>query len=735
MSLTIAKVVPELSLDRAFDYRIPENLQGTLVLGSKVRVPFGSREMTGYVVELRSESDIDKLKDITAVIGSGAFVPPTLIEMAQWLSVYYCAPLGAALQTVLPQAVRGGQSRFKERLWVEPLPVTEPDFGRAKSQKMAWAYLQENGAGWLHELCTHTATTGAVWHALAQKNLVTISPERQERDPLGTPVGEATEPLVLNDEQEAAYHAVLEEMARPKPQPILLHGVTGSGKTEVYLQAIARVLESGKSALVLVPEIALTPQTVDRFRRRFAGQKAGVAVLHSHLSQGERHDQWHQIREGRARIVIGARSAVFAPLVKLGLIVVDEEQENSYKQEESPHYHARDVAVMRGHLEGVAVMLGSATPSLESYLNALDKKYRLCRLTRRVEVQNMPTTHILDLRQELKNVKSPTLLAPSLVEAVNKRLASGEQTIIFLNRRGYATSLQCPQCGHVEECPRCSVSLTYHRAAGRLCCHLCDFTIAAPNVCPKCSFDQYKQRGIGTEKIEEAVERAFSTARIVRMDSDTMRGKEAYHKALTAFAKGETDILVGTQMIAKGLHFPNVTCVGVVHADLALQLPDFRASERVFQLLMQVSGRSGRGDVHGEVYVQTRTPFHPAIQFARHHDYDGFAEQELEFRKTLNYPPYQRAILITWRGRNEEKTLYVAEQTTKKIIELAGKDALISEPAPAPIAKINEQYRFHLFLRAPKLPPVTRALRPLLLEAQWPDDIKVTVDVDPMNLL
>ncbi|PAW75641.1 MAG: primosomal protein N' [Verrucomicrobia bacterium Tous-C9LFEB] len=735
MNLPFAKVVPELSLDRAFDYRIPEPLQRDVVLGSKVRVPFGPREITGYVVELRAQSEIEKLKDISAVIGQGAFVPPTIIELAQWISLYYCAPLGAALQTVLPQAVRGGQTRFKERLWVEPLPVKEPDFGRAKSQKNAWEFLQENGGGWLHELCVATATTAAIWRSLEQKNLVAISPERQERDPHAALDGDMSEPLVFNDEQKAAYDAVLEEMAKPKPQPILLHGVTGSGKTEVYLQAIARVLEAGKSALVLVPEIALTPQTVDRFRRRFAGQKAGVAVLHSHLSQGERHDQWHQIREGRAKIVIGARSAVFAPLVRLGLIVVDEEQENSYKQEESPHYHARDVAVMRGHMEGVAVMLGSATPSLESYQNALDKKYRLCSLTRRVEVQNMPTTHILDLRQELKNVKTPTLLAPRLVEAVNKRIDAGEQTIIFLNRRGYATSLQCPQCGHVEECPRCSVSLTYHRKANKLCCHLCDFSITAPNVCPKCAFDQYKQRGVGTEKIEESVERAFPNARIMRMDSDTMRGKHAYDEALSKFAAGETDILVGTQMIAKGLHFPKVTCVGVVHADLALQLPDFRAAERVFQLLMQVSGRSGRGDVHGEVYVQTRTPFHPAIQFARHHDYDGFAEQELEFRKVLNYPPYQRAILITWRGRSEEKTLYVAEQTAKKITELAGKDALITGPSPAPIAKINEQYRFHLFLRAAKLLPVTRALRPLLLEAQWPDDIKVTVDVDPMNLL
>jgi primosomal protein N' (replication factor Y) (superfamily II helicase) len=735
MSSPIARVVPELSLDRAFDYFIPEAMRAEVVLGSKVRVPFGARAITGYVVELRQTSEFEKLKAVEAVIGTGAFIPPTLIELAQWMSLYYCSPLGAALQTVLPQAVRGGATHFKERLWVQPLGGVEPDFGRAKSQKLAWEHVKGMGGAWLHELIAQTGITPAVWRGLAQKNLVSISAERQERDPHSAQTGTSTQPLLFNAEQKVAFDALMEEWAKPKPQAILLLGVTGSGKTEVYLQGIDRVLDAGQSALVLVPEIALTPQTVERFRRRFQGRKAGIAVLHSHLSQGERHDQWHQIREGRAQIVIGARSAVFAPLVNLGLIVVDEEHENSYKQEESPHYHARDVAVMRGHLESIPVLLGSATPSLESFLNARDKKYRLCTLRHRVEVQQLPTTHVLDLRQEFKKAKTVSLIAPSLAEAVDKRLGKHEQTIIFLNRRGYATSLQCPQCGHVEECPRCSVPLTYHRNGGKLRCHLCDYVAEPPTRCPECQFDSYRQRGAGTEKIEEVLESTFPTARIVRMDSDTMRNKNSYQETLGAFARGEIDILVGTQMIAKGLHFPNVTCVGVVNADSALQLPDFRSSERVFQLLMQVSGRSGRGDVHGEVYVQTRTPFHPAVQFARHHDYDGFADQELEFRKALNYPPYQRAILITWRGRSEEKTSYVADQTTKRIVELAGPEVLVTGPAPAPIAKINEQYRFHLFLRAARLLPVTRALRPLLLDAQWPDDIKVTVDVDPMNLL
>jgi primosomal protein N' (replication factor Y) len=515
---------------------------------------------------------------------------------------------------------------------------------------------------------------------------------------------------------------------------VLLHGVTGSGKTEVYLQAIAEVLALGKSALVLVPEIALTPQTVEHFRARFIGQKVGVAVLHSHLSSGERHDQWQHIRSGRARIVIGARSAVFAPLDDLGIIVVDEEHEHSYKQEESPHYHARDVAVMRGHLERVTVVLGSATPSLESYHHAKEGKYRLVELLQRVEEGQMPVTHVLDIRSKKKG-EPPVLVAPRLIEAIQARLDRSEQAIIFLNRRGYSSSLQCPQCGYVEMCPNCSVALTFHRRAEKLRCHLCDFSSAVPHACPQCGFAPCKYSGSGTEKVEHALVEAFPKARIERMDSDNMKGKDAYARTLGDFAEGKIDILVGTQMIAKGLHFPRVTCVGVINADLALQIPDFRASERVFQLLMQVSGRSGRGQVRGEVFVQTRVPFHPAIQFARHHDYTGFVEQELAFRCSLHYPPYERFVLVTARGRSEEKTLFVIENLAKEMERLDLPETEITGPAPAPIARIEERYRFQVFLRTRRIMAVTPRLRPLFMDRAWPDDIRVTLDVDPVDLL
>jgi primosomal protein N' (replication factor Y) len=761
----IARVVPEVSLDRAFDYEIPEALKEQVILGAKVRVPFGSREIVGYVVEFPTASfkptevsadaegapleqpelggkpaviNARVLKPILEVLGSPTFLPRILIELAQWIAQYYAAPLAVALKSVLPQAVRRADATFKQRLWVAPLVPALPEdavaaLKRAPAQRAAWDHLQQSGPGWLAELSQIPGCGVGAWRGLAERNLVSIGPQTQDRDPfLHAPVTESA-PHEMNAEQKAALVMVREEIAAEKPRVVLLHGVTGSGKTEVYLQAINHILSLGRSALVLVPEIALTPQTVERFRSRFIGQKVGVAVLHSHLSSGERHDQWQHIRSGRARIVIGARSAVFAPLENLGIIVVDEEHEHSYKQEESPHYHARDVAVMRGHLEGVAVVLGSATPSLESYHHAKEGKYRLAEVLARVEEGRMPTTHILDIRG--KKGTAPVLVAPRLIEAIQARIDRQEQSIIFLNRRGYASSLQCPQCGHVEMCPNCSVALTFHRRAQRLRCHLCDFAGPVPHACPQCGFAPYKYAGSGTEKVEQALVEAFPKARIARMDSDNMRGKDSYAQTLGDFAAGKIDLLVGTQMIAKGLHFPRVTCVGIINADLALQIPDFRASERVFQLLMQVSGRSGRAELAGEVFVQTRVPFHPSIQFARHHDYTGFAEQELEFRRSLHYPPYERFILITARGRSEEKTLYVLEQLAKEIEKLGLPETELTGPAPAPIARIEERYRFQVFLRTRKITAVTPRLRPLFMDRAWPDDIRISVDVDPVDLL
>ena len=512
----------------------------------------------------------------------------------------------------------------------------------------------------------------------------------------------------------------------PRPSTFLLHGVTGSGKTEVYLQAIAHALEQGKGAIVLVPEISLTPQTVERFKARFSSGplQTLVAVLHSHLSAGERHDEWHKIRQGRARIAIGARSAIFAPVEPLGLIVVDEEHEHTYKQEEAPRYHARDVAIVRGQMEGAVVVLGSATPSLESYYNCGKGKYTLLQLPERADDKKMPVVRIVDMRQTVRPRKAVPIFSPQLKEAIARRLEQKEQVILFLNRRGYSTSLQCPLCGFVAECPNCSVSLTYHRPEQKLCCHICAHVEPVPAVCPneKCRNPAIRYAGLGTQKVEATLAKLFPHARTVRMDSDALKRKEDYRRILGDFRAGKIDILVGTQMIAKGLHFPNVTLVGIIYADLALHQPDFRAGERTFQLLTQVAGRAGRGDIEGEVFVQAFTPFHPAIQFARRHDFEGFYEQEMEFREQLKYPPVGRIALLTLKGRNEEKVKFSADHLKHELDKAVGgiKGLVIAGPAPAPLLRAETYYRYQIMLRAQRMAALSQRLALLIRSLTLP---------------
>ncbi len=559
--------------------------------------------------------------------------------------------------------------------------------------------------------------------------------------------------------------ATQQESGVVKPsQVFLLHGVTGSGKTEVYLQALTHALEQGKGAIVLVPEISLTPQTVERFKARFSSGKLQtlVAVLHSHLSAGERHDEWHKIRQGRARIVIGARSAIFAPVEPLGLIIVDEEHEHTYKQEEAPRYHARDVAIMRGQMENAVVVLGSATPSLESYYNCKKGKYTLLELPERVDDQKMPHVRVVDMRQAAYKEKGPPIFSNQLKEAITQRLERGEQTILFLNRRGYSTALQCPKCGFVAQCPNCSLALTYHRPEQKLRCHICGFMDAVPAACPnvKCRNPAIRYAGLGTQKVEETLAKLFPDARVKRMDADTMKRKDDYRKVLGDFRVGKTDILVGTQMIAKGLHFPNVTLVGIIYADLALHQPDFRAGERTFQLLTQVSGRAGRGDVEGEVFVQAFAPFHPAIQYARRHDFTGFYEQEIEFREQLKYPPVSRVALLTLKGRNEDKVKFSADhlkrELEKKLMDNklltrpaatlsppggerdgargAFKDLILAGPAPAPLLRAETYYRYQIMLRTRAMSKLSQALAKIVATLALPEDVTLSVDIDPVNL-
>jgi primosomal protein N' (replication factor Y) len=730
----IAKVVMDISLDREFDYLVPDGLE--LSLGACVKVPFGRSVKTGFVVGFCSQSAHVQLKSILGQVGDQAMIPEPVLKLAQWMAAYYCAPLEQAVQTVLPGAVRKGSTRFKNQLQVS-LPSQVQSGAPSKKQQAVLDILSARGAMLLAQLSRAGGVSAGTLQAWADKGILDIAPATVMRNPL---VDHhhilPTEPLTLMPEQAAALDQVKacmdQEAAADRPHVVLLHGVTGSGKTEVYLQAIAHGLLQNKGAIVLVPEISLTPQTIERFYSRFGKR---LAVLHSHLSDGERHDEWHRIRRGEASIVIGARSAVFAPVHRLGVIIVDEEHEPSYKQDESPRYHARDVAVMRGVLEPCAVVLGSATPAMESWRNAQLNKYRLASLPRRVDHCRMPAIRVSDMRVEAEKSGHVSVFSRDLLEAIRLRLDRKEQVILFLNRRGFATSLICPKCGFVAQCQWCSVSMTYHRADERLRCHICGRQEAVPARCPGCQDPAFKFAGIGTQRVEEIVKKCFPRALVKRMDTDTMTAKSAYDQALGDFRVGKTDILIGTQMIAKGLHFPNVTLVGVIFADLSLHIPDFRAGERTFQLLAQVAGRAGRGDVSGEVIIQTYTPFHPAVQAVRRMDYAGFCEQEFEARRELCYPPFAHLICLTFRGRSEARVKYCCEQAGRKLRPELPDSVMLSEPVPAPLAKAKGIHRYQIIMRGPSTKRMTAAIRRLDLPAGLPVDVVLTVDVDAVNLM
>jgi primosomal protein N' (replication factor Y) (superfamily II helicase) len=755
----IARVSLEIALRKEFDYSIPPGLAAQIEVGSRVQVPFGTqkfgeRKIFGTVTALAEESGHANLKPILKVIGAQTLVTPKVLKLARWIGEYYCCAPETALKSVLPEAIRKEKEGWKKQLFVRALPLSGEFPKLPKRQQDVWNIIEERREILLAELLELAETTAATVRKLEDRGLLEITPEISERDPYARETILPTQNIVLNPAQNIALEKIKTAMNRRenggskiedrKAQPsstFLLHGVTGSGKTEIYLQALAHALEQGKGAIVLVPEISLTPQTVERFKARFSSGKSQtlVAVLHSHLSSGERHDEWHKIRQGRARIVIGARSAIFAPVEPLGLIIVDEEHETSYKQEEAPRYHARDVAIMRGQMENAVVVLGSATPSLESFYNCKRGKFTLLELPERVDNQKMPHVRVVDMRQAASGARGKEgtpLFSPQLKEAITQRLERGEQTILFLNRRGYSTSLQCPKCGYVCHCPNCSLALTFHRQEQKLACHICGHVEKVPLVCPKCKNPAIRFSGTGTQRVEETLAKLFPKARIRRMDADTMKRKDDYRKVLGDFRAGKTNILVGTQMIAKGLHFPNVTLVGIIYADLALHQPDFRAGERTFQLLTQVAGRAGRGDVEGEVFVQAFAPFHPAIQYARRHDFNGFYEQEIEFREQLKYPPVSRVALLTLKGRNEEKVKFSADHLKRELENNLKefKDLILAGPAPAPLLRAETFYRYQIMLRTRAMSALSRELARLIQSLALPEDVTLAVDIDPVNL-
>src|SRR5213595_3417353 len=742
MHSKFARVIIDRAIRRELDYAIPERVSARVGIGARVLVPFRDRRALATVVALLEETNVKGIREIEAVIGEGPTLSEPLLELARWIASYYCCPIEAVMRSLLPQVIRRAEVGWKKQQFVEIGSIVTSEMMEAlrrrapRQAELLEELTKANAALPAAEILRRLSLNVSTLRALVKRGLLKISERAVARDPHA---GEQFIPgpeLLLNEEQTAAFATIVRAISSAeKAKPILLHGVTGSGKTEIYLHAIRETLTRNRTAIVLVPEISLTPQTVERFKSRFAEAHDMVAVLHSHLSEGERHDEWHKLHSGRARIVIGARSAVFAPLENLGLIVVDEEHETTYKQEEAPRYHARDVAVVRAKIEKCLTILGSATPSLESYHNAAIGKYRLASLTQRIDEKQMPLMRIVDLRQERRKEKKAAILSEKLSQAIATRLEKREQTILFLNRRGFSTSLLCSNCGEARNCPNCSVALTFHRHMARLSCHLCGHTAAVPKKCPACGKDALIYAGFGTEKVESTVSHLFPKANVRRMDADSMTRKEAYRDTLRNFRTGKIDILVGTQMIAKGLHFPNVTLVGIINADLALHLPDFRAGERTFQLLTQVAGRAGRGETPGEVFVQTYTPFSPSIQFARHHDFAGYVEQELEFRERCDFPPFKHAILITIPSGHEERAKFSAETLMRRLKESLSPEFILGDPMPAPLEKLQGEFRFHILIRGEAIMRLSRLVRETLNKLPFPEDVTVTVDVDPYQLL
>ncbi|MEP7118254.1 MAG: primosomal protein N' [Acidobacteriota bacterium] len=758
MPRIVSVAVPVPALD-VLIYRVPDQWPA-LVAGARVDVPLGPRCVTGIVVDPAPAplAARIRLRDVLAVRDDVAFVPPGLVALALWVADYYLAGPGDVLASALPPRVLTGDARtFKRRrvAVLTPLgvsvaeqaalgprcaPAGDGDEVLARlgtRQRQALMLLAASPAGLPTTELSARGISGATLTRLAQSALVSIGHETVVRDPFAAhalaPDGDGG-PLPLTGEQRAAV-AVLEPLADAGDyRAALLKGVTGSGKTEIYLHMADRVRRQGRQALILVPEIALTPAVAGRVRARFGDR---VSIQHSGLSAGERHDQWHRVRAGEVDVVVGTRSAVFSPLERVGLVVVDEEHDTSYKQDETPRYHGRDVAVMRAKQQGALVILGSATPSLESFHNAARGRYTLVSLERRVADRPMAAVQVVNMRDEWAQAGAEVILSRALVDGIGRRLEAGEQSLVLLNRRGVSSAVLCRQCGSTVECPHCSVSMTVHGSGhrARARCHYCDYACAVPPVCPKCAAPYMEHLGFGTERLELDLRERFPQARIGRVDRDTVGTRGSLTALLARFGRRELDLLVGTQMIAKGHDFPFVTLVGVVSADVGLGLPDFRAAERTFQLITQVVGRAGRGERLGEACVQTLFPEHYAVRCGCAQDYDAFVAKELDFRAALRYPPVTAMINVVVRGPSLEEALGAARQLAGHVRgSLGASGVVLLGPAPAPITKLRGEHRAQFFLKGGDRAVMKEALRAALVA--WPAVARrATVDVDPVSML
>lgn len=789
------------AINQTFDYLIPEKFRDILSEGMRVIVPFGPRKITGFVVGKKEESEFEQLKEIIDVLDINPVLTEELLELGKWVAEDTLTLYITAYQAMLPQVLKAQYKkelirntdeelaheleflfagrdviRYEEfvqstvpyttlRNAIQDGAISINYLVKSKVTKKVITFIEPNKEAHLLEeafmdlspsakkqrhvlsfflefpesveqqkLYSLTNTNRAVIKALVDKGILREYKKEVYRNPYDDTSFEKTLPLPLTKQQEMALHPIIEKIHNHKHDVFLVHGVTGSGKTEIYLQAIQEVIKQGKEAIVLVPEISLTPQMVKRFKGRFGSD---VAVMHSALSNGEKYDEWRKIHAKEVKVVVGARSAIFAPFENLGIIIIDEEHETTYKQEDQPRYHARDVAIKRGQYHECPVVLGSATPTLESYARAKKGVYQLTTLDKRTNNQALPKVEIVDMRNELHE-GNRSMFSIALKREMESAIERGEQIVLLLNRRGYSTFVMCRDCGHVKRCPHCDIALTYHKNSNQLKCHYCGYEERMPHLCPECNSESIRYFGTGTQRVEEALNQLMPHARVIRMDVDTTRKKGAHEKLLKRFANKEADILLGTQMIAKGLDFANVTLVGVLTSDSMLHLPDFRSSEKTFQLLTQVSGRAGRHELPGKVIVQSYTPDHYSIQLASEYDFEKFFLYEMQIRKKFRYPPYVYLALITVSHQNHVKAVQITSRIAQLLLKVVGKDTIVLGPTPSPIARMKDRYRYQCMIKyknEPELRSTIKKVMDLYADEMRKEDLSITVDMQPYHLM
>ncbi|HHK5532281.1 TPA: primosomal protein N' [Bacillus mobilis] len=792
--------VPARQTDRPFDYIIPKKWEDIVQTGMRVVVPFGPRKLQGFIIGIKDSAEVEskKLKTIHEILDVTPVLNEELLKLGYWLTSETLCYMISAFQVMLPTAIK---ATYKKRLqlrkqeevapellflfqdkeaidWevietqphlyrtiqqeikngtievvyqvkdkvqkkkqrvVQPelpedkLELTAFELKSKKQQDVLYYFVENYKSVPLKVITEELQITDAPIKALVKKGIISEKYVEVYRNPYDDDDFEQTKPFPLTEEQKQVITPILSSITNETYNPFLLYGVTGSGKTEVYLQSIAAVLAKGKEAIVLVPEIALTPQMVDRFKGRFGSQ---VAVLHSALSVGEKYDEWRKILRKEVKVVVGARSAVFAPFENLGIIIIDEEHESSYKQEDNPRYHARDVAVWRGQYHKCPIVLGSATPTLESFARAKKGVYELLTMEKRMNEQALPTVEIVDMREELRD-GNRSMFSKALHEKIADRLEKKEQMVLFLNRRGHSTFVMCRDCGYVVQCPHCDISLTYHKMNHRLKCHYCSHEENMPTECPACQSTYIRFFGTGTQKVEEEITKLFPEARVIRMDVDTTSRKGMHEKLLKAFGEEKADILLGTQMIAKGLDFPKVTLVGVLTADTMLHLPDFRASEKTYQLLTQVSGRAGRHELPGEVIIQTYTPEHYSIELAKNQHYDVFFDQEMQMRRTRQYPPYYYVVLVTVSHPELLKAVQVTEKIVGHLRAHCTQQTMVLGPVASAIPRIKDRYRYQCMIKYKREPNLKNVLKMVNehYQAEMQKELQISIDFNPTMLM